>query len=264
MSKILSAGIFVVTGVIGLFAMVYPFVQPMIIVEGSPQESGISESLYSQPLLSGLILGICLVILLIEFQGRSSDAKVVASLGVLVAMASVLRFLETAVPGPGGFSPIFVPIILAGFVFGSRYGFLMGAMTLLTSALITAGIGPWLPYQMLVAGWIGMSAGWLPHVENRKAQIGMLVLFGLVWGLLYGIFLNLFLWPFVTGPLAESTGANSINEILVKYSAFYLSTSFAWDLLRGFGNAILILAIGLPAIRIMMRFRERISFRAAI
>jgi len=262
MNKILSAAIFGVTGLIGLFAMIYPFIEPFFgdIARG---ETAVTEPFYSQPLLSGLILGICMIILLIELQGRNSDAKVVASLGVLVAMASVLRFLETAVPGPGGFSPIFVPIILAGYVFGARYGFLMGAITLLTSALITAGIGPWLPYQMLVAGWIGMSAGWLPHPDSSRAQIGMLILFGLIWGLLYGLFLNLFLWPFVTGPALESSGSLNLNEILVRYGAFYLSTSFAWDLVRGFGNAVLILAIGLPAVRIMVRFRDRISFRVA-
>ena len=258
MNKILSAAIFGVTGLIGLLAMIYPFIQPLISDGVQPD-----EPFYSQPLLSGLILGFCMVILLIELQGRNSDAKVVASLGVLVAMASVLRFLETAVPGPGGFSPIFVPIILAGYVFGSRYGFLMGAITLLTSALITAGIGPWLPYQMLVAGWIGMSAGWLPHLDSSRAQIGMLVLFGLLWGLLYGLFLNLFLWPFVTGPTLDTSGSFDLNEIVVKYGAFYLSTSLAWDLVRGFGNAVLILAIGLPAVRIMTRFRDRISFRVA-
>ena len=33
----------------------------------------------------------------------------------------------------------------------------MGALTLFTSAIITGGVGPWLPGQMFVAGWVGMS-----------------------------------------------------------------------------------------------------------
>lgn len=262
MNRIISTAIFGFTGLIGLLAISYPFIQP-ILNSSEPAEDALSvQALNSQPLISGLILSICLVVLLIELQGRSSDAKVVASLGVLVAMASVLRFLETAVPGPGGFSPIFVPIILAGYVFGARFGFLMGTLTLLTSALITAGIGPWLPYQMLVAGWIGMSAGWLPHPENKRIQLVGLGLFGVGWGLLYGVLLNLFLWPFATGTLtSEQAEMINVFSLVQRYGAFYLTSSLAWDLVRAFGNLVLIVAIGIPSIRIMMRFKERLDFR---
>ena len=54
-----------------------------------------------------LLLGLCLLVLLVEAQGRAADPRLVALLGVLVAINSALRFLETAIPGPGGFSPIF-------------------------------------------------------------------------------------------------------------------------------------------------------------
>jgi hypothetical protein len=107
----------------------------------------------------------------IEVQGEAVSAKVVAALGMLVALASVLRFLETAIPGPGGFSPVFVPIILAGYVFGSRFGFLMGAMTLLVSALLTGGVGPWLPYQMFVCG-LGRIQRWLAPLSSSTAPAG--------------------------------------------------------------------------------------------
>jgi hypothetical protein len=45
--------------------------------------------------------------------------------------------------------------------------------------------------------------------------------------------------------------------------AFYVTTSLLWDLARGLGNALLILAIGLPVVRIMSRFKDKISFQAA-
>jgi energy-coupling factor transport system substrate-specific component len=67
---------------------------------------------------------------------------------------------------PGGFSPIFAPIIIAGYVFGGRFGFLMGTFTLLASALVTGGVGPWLPYQMFTAGWAGLSAGWMGQISE--------------------------------------------------------------------------------------------------
>ena len=123
------------------------------------------------PLLSVVLVSLCLAVLLVELQGQAAGAKTVAALGILVATAATLRFIEVAIPGPGGFSPIFAPIILGGYVFGPRFGFLLGAMTLLVSGLITAGVGPWLPYQMFTAGWVGLSAGWLPHLKQTLSLI---------------------------------------------------------------------------------------------
>ena len=99
------------------------------------------------------LVGLSVVALLVELQGRSLSAKTVAMLGVLVAVTSVLRFIEVAIPMPGGFSPIFAPILLSGYVFGGRFGFLMGSFTLLVSGLVTGTVGPWLPYQMFTAAW---------------------------------------------------------------------------------------------------------------
>ena len=122
------------------------------------------------PLVITALVGLALVALPVELQGQTISAKMVAMLGVLVAITSVLRFIEVAVPMPGDFSPIFAPIILAGYVFGGRFGFLMGAFTLLVSRLITGGVGPWLPYQMFAAGWIGLTAGWLPRFTSHATR----------------------------------------------------------------------------------------------
>jgi energy-coupling factor transport system substrate-specific component len=213
------------------------------------------------PALTMILVLLCLGILLVELHGQAVNAKVVAALGILIAATSVLRFLETAIPGPGGFSPIFAPIILAGYVFGARFGFLMGAMTLLTSALLTAGVGPWLPYQMFVGGWVGMTAGWLPHLPQRRAELGLLTGFAFAWGLLFGVILNLYFWPFFAGDMAISWQAGmDLGDGLAKYSVFYMTTSFAWDLVRAFGNALLVLALGIPVIRALERFRDRFQF----
>src|SRR4030043_15203 len=120
------------------------------------------------------LLSLCLLVLLFEVQGQGSarpTAMVIALLGVLVAINSALRFIETAVPGPGGFTPIFFLIILVGYVFGGRVGFLMGALPLLVSALVTGGVGPWLPAQMFTAGWVGLSTPFLlPVVKALNAK----------------------------------------------------------------------------------------------
>jgi energy-coupling factor transport system substrate-specific component len=158
--RIISGIIYVLSAAIGVLAFIYPF-----FADASRQHQA-STHTQDAPLITAALVGLSVVALLVELQGRAVSAKTVALLGVLVALTSVLRFIETAVPMPGGFSPIFAPIILAGYVFGGRFGFLMGTFTLLASALITGGVGPWLPYQMFTAGWAGMTAGWLGRISK--------------------------------------------------------------------------------------------------
>jgi energy-coupling factor transport system substrate-specific component len=212
--------------------------------------------------LTMVLLTLTMAVLLLETQGQATSAKMVAALGMLVAATSILRFLEVAIPGPGGFSPIFVPIIIAGYVFGPRFGFMMGALTMFVSALLTGGVGPWLPYQMFAAGWVGLTAGLLPQVKNRTTLLLMLASFAFVWGILYGLIMNLYFWPFLSGSAGVETEAGIVSR-LTNYGVFYLATSFVWDLTRATGNLILVLALGLPAVRALERFRDRFQFQVA-
>lgn len=254
MSRALSAAIYALSGLIGLAAFTYPFVLASL--------PGTSDAgTRAAPLLTTALLALCLLALLIEVQGEAVSAKVVAALGMLVALASVLRFVETAIPGPGGFSPVFVPIILAGYVFGARFGFLMGAMTLLVSALLTGGVGPWLPYQMFVSAWVGFSAGWLPHPKHSRVEVVLLGGFGAFWGLAYGLLTNLYFWPFFSGEAALSyQPGGGVEAALGHYLAFYVTTSLLWDLLRAAGTALLLLVIARPTVRALARFRDRFGF----
>lgn len=257
MRKTLSALIYALSAVIGIAAFAYPFILASLPGAGA-------AGTQAAPLLTTALLALCLLALLIEVQGETVSAKVVAALGMLVALASVLRFVETAIPGPGGFSPIFVPIILAGYVFGARFGFLMGAMTLLVSALLTGGVGPWLPYQMFVSAWVGFSSGWLPHPRNQRLELAMLISFGALWGLLYGMLTNLYFWPFFAGEATTRyQPGGGLALALRHYAAFYLASSLLWDLIRAAGTGILLLVAGQPVVRALSRFRDRFQFTLA-
>lgn len=251
MNRLTAVAIYSLTILMGAAAFLAPFLLP--------QPAAAQENL--TPLLTILLLGVALVVLLIEIQGQVVSAKIVATLGILVAITSVLRFIEVAIPGPGGFSPIFAPIILAGYVFGARFGFLLGAMTMLVSALITGGVGPWLPYQMFTAGWVGLTSGWLPHPTRPHLEIGLLAAWGFAWGLLYGLLINLYTWPWLLGAAATSWQPGiGLRETLVRYGAFYVATSLLWDLGRGIGNVLLLLALGIPAVRALSRFHSRFQY----
>ncbi len=265
MRRAVTASIYVLSGAIGILAFAYPFLLPRL-WQGISAVTGEAYPIVAHhedaPLLTVILLGLCLMVLLIEVQGQAVSAKVVASLGVLVSVTAVLRFLEVALPGPGGFSLIFAPIIISGYVFGARFGFLLGSLSLLVSALITGNVGPWMPYQMFASGWVGLTAGWLPHPDRSAWQLGLLAAFGFVWGLLFGAIMNLYFWPFIVGDSSISWQPGvTVGDGLKRYAAFYLATSSLWDVGRALGNAVLVLALGMPTVRALMRFRDRFEFQ---
>lgn len=220
------------------------------------------------PIMVSLIIAFCLIIAIYEVQTAQLDSKIIAFLGVLIAINAGLRFLENAIPGPGGFSPIFFLILLTGYFFGSRLGFLMGAMTMLVSALITGGVGPWLPGQMITAGWVGQSAEFLKIIDmkiglrNRPSEIFLLSLFGAVWGILFGAIMNLWFWPFLGAGFGQTfTQTAGMVENAQRYLAYYLATSLVWDITRAVGNVLLITIMARPVLKIFQRFFIKFSFQ---
>lgn len=152
-TKAFNLAIYLAATISGILVLLYPFFLP-----GTSQLTGFGSIWAGQlPMMMTFLLGLCLLVLLFETQGPMANTKLIALLGILVAINSALRFIETAIPGPGGFTPIFFLIILVGYVFGGRVGFLMGALTMLVSGLVTGGVGPWLPAQMFTAGWVGLA-----------------------------------------------------------------------------------------------------------
>ena len=245
---------------VGLSGFLYPFLLPAI-AQGKETSARAGDA----PYLLAIVTALCLIAILTEFdrdeRGTGSASKTVALLGSLVAIDASLRLMPTFL----GASPIFILIALVGFVFGPALGFQMGALTLLVSAFLTGGIGPWLPYQMLGAGWVGLSAGWLPHLKSPRHRLVLLAGFGAIWGVLFGLLLNLWFWP-VTAP---GLGADSslywtpglgFGETLHRYGSFYLVTSFGYDLFRAAGNVVLTLLLGGPVLLLLERFRSRFAW----
>ncbi|HHS96645.1 MAG TPA: ECF transporter S component [Chloroflexi bacterium] len=238
------------TSLLGVVAFAYPFLLQQV-PQGGPANA---------LAVLALMVALCLVAVLVELTSGRMSARAVATMGVLLAINAALRLVETSLFAlPGGFSPIFFLIILSGYVFGARFGFLYGALSLLVSAMVTGGVGPWLPYQMLAAGWIGLTAGWLrPLIGGRRWEIPALALFGLLWGFLYGGILNLYFWPYLTGAAGGGwePGLDPM-EVVRRYAAFYGITSLGWDAVRAGGNFLLMTALGAPVLRALQRFQRR-------
>jgi energy-coupling factor transport system substrate-specific component len=260
--RAVGLAIYALSAGIGAVAFAYPFLEPVLAARSTAD-----DPLSGGPLLLTVLVSLCFVALLFEVQHDAAGAKFVALLGILVAVNAVLRFVEVAVPGPGGFSPIFVLIVLSGYVFGGRFGFLMGALTLFVSAIITGGVGPWLPAQMFAAGWVGITAGLCQPVaqrlglENRRAEVVALAAVAGAWGIAYGVIMNLWFWPFLAGPanMYWSPGAGVVGT-LERYLTFYVATSAVWDLVRATGNVALVALVGTPTLRVLRRFQRRFTF----
>jgi energy-coupling factor transport system substrate-specific component len=209
---------------------------------------------------------LCLLVIIDNLETRRMDARLVAVLGVLAGINATLRL----VPGPLGFSAIFFLPILCGYVFGADFGFLLGALSLLVSGLITGGMGPWLPFQMFAAGWVGLVGGWLPHIRSRpRLEVALLAGWGLLSGFLYGIIMNLWFWPYLAASIEPAVSGEPAMywethlgfwSTLMRYALFYLTTSLWWDAGRAVGNLLLILLVGLPILRLLYRFEQRFRF----
>ena len=51
---------------------------------------------------------------------------------------------------------------------------MLGNTTMFASAILTGGVGPWLPFQMLAAGWVGLGAGVLPRRVTGRWEVALL------------------------------------------------------------------------------------------
>ena len=253
--RVLSVLILALATGIGTAAFLYPFFV-------APRQSGHGMNAHAQdaPLTFLLAVGLCLVVVIVNLETRQMNSKVVAVLGVLVAINSVLRL----VPGPLGFSAIFFLPILCGYVYGPDFGFLLGTLSLLVSAIVTNGMGPWLPYQMFATGWMGMAAAWLPDLSKRpRTEHLALAVYGATLGLVFGAIMDLWFWPYLFDPGQLERQWQPGYELwttVAHFAVFYVATSLWWDLGRAAGNLLLIALFGPPILRLLRRFKKRFHF----
>ena len=183
-------------------------------------------------------------------------------LGVLSAIGAALRPLGA---GTAGVETVFFLIVLGGRVFGPGFGFVLGATTLFSSALLTGGVGPWLPFQMLGAAWVGLGAGLLPRVRGR-AELWLLAVYAATSALLFGALLNLTFWPFVLGDstqLSFDPAAGPLDN-LHTFALFTLATSLGWDVGRAITTVVLVLLAGPAVLAALRRASRRAAFEAPV
>ena len=157
-----------------------------------------------------------------------------------------------------GFSAMFIVVLVAGNAFGPAFGFLLGAVGTFASGIFVGGLGPWLPFQMVAVGWVGMGAGLLPRRGRWALRIAALAVYSAAAAFAFGAVMNLWLWPFQAGSSALGWVADAgAGENLRRYLAFYAATSAWWDLFGAIGNPVLVAVLGRPLVGALDRAARR-------
>jgi energy-coupling factor transport system substrate-specific component len=209
-----------------------------------------------------LSLGIVAVLLFVEASTRRLDARRFALLAAIAAIDAGLRLV--LVTGLGGFSPMFFLILAAGYVYGPSYGFLAGSVALLASGVATGGIGPWLPYEMMGCGFVGLVAGLAGMRRSGPVtwrDIVVLASVGAVTGFAYGALLDVWDWTtFYRGaPGFGWQPGLSLTAALARFGRFYVATSLVYDGFRAVGNVLAVTLLGAPVLAGLIRVRARFN-----
>ncbi|WP_447037143.1 ECF transporter S component [Streptomyces sp. DSM 118878] len=228
-------------------------------------DSGLADHAQDAPWLFAALLPLLLAVVVATIADVGLDAKAIAMLGVLAAAGAALRPLGA---GTAGIEPMFFLMVLSGRVLGPGFGFVLGAVSMSASALLTGGVGPWLPFQMLSMGWVCMGAGLLPGPERLRGrrELWLLTAYGAVSSIAYGTVMNLQGWPYLGG-LATGVSfvpGDPLADNLGRFVAYCLATSMGWDLPRAVVTALLSLTLGPAVLKALRRATRRAAFEAPV
>ncbi|GAB3822601.1 ECF transporter S component [Tessaracoccus terricola] len=249
-----SWSVIIASSLIGLFTIAWPLLMPAVDV--APQHAD------DAPYVFVFLLPVVLLLAVAQVSDGGLDAKALSLLGVLAAINAAIRPVLGA--GTAGVESIFFLLILAGRAFGPGFGYLLGLTSMFASALLTAGVGPWLPSQMLCAAWVGLGAGLLPRGVSGRRELWLLIGYGIVAAYVFGALMNLWFWPFISGTSVEGAGVGTgsldyvpgapLLENLARFGWFTLFTSTAgWDTGRAITTTIALLLLGGPVLGVLRR-----------
>lgn len=191
------------------------------------------------------------------------DSKRIALLGTLAAFNSVVRLLGA---GVAGIETVFALIIISGFALGARFGLALGALSIFTSALISGGVGPWLPFQMLAAAIVGFGAGLLPKPKKVRAQTLNMSLYAVLAAYVYGALITAWTWPLIAGNTVLGFEPEAdLGTNLIRFLNYELvSGGLLWDTGRAITTVVLITLTASTLTATLTRAATRVEVKVGL
>ena len=183
----------------------------------------------------------CMLPFFLVFEGRKPKPRELVTIAVLCAIGIAGRSLFFMLPQ---FKPVLALTVIAGVAFGGEVGFLVGAVTMLTSNMLFSQ-GPWTPWQMFAMGIIGFLAGVLFKKGWIRRTRGSLSVFGAFTAVI------------VYGGIMNPAAAIMMSSETVKWKtilACYV-TGLPMDLVHAFGTVIFLMLAAEPMLEKMDRIK---------
>ncbi len=189
-----------------------------------------------------VILGLALVAGFAWYELTRPDARIVALVGTLAALAALGRIAFAAIPNVKPTTDI---VLIAGYALGGAPGFVVGALAGLTSNFFF-GQGPWTPWQMAAWGAAGVLGALLARATGR--QIGRWPL-ALVCGLV----------GYAFAALQDVGDWVSFSDHSTAQLGVYLGRGTGFDFIHAGGCLVFALAFGPALTRSIARFAGRLQ-----
>lgn len=190
-----------------------------------------------------LVLIECMLPFFLVFEDRKPKARELVTIAVLCAIGVAGRSAFFMLPQ---FKPVMALTIIAGVAFGGETGFLVGAVTMLTSNVLFSQ-GPWTPWQMFSMGIIGFLAGVCFRKGWLRRSRGSLAAFGAFTAvIIYGGIMN--------PAAALMYNSASVNWTMIL--AYYVS-GLPMDLIHAAATVIFLLIAAEPMLEKLDRIKVK-------
>ena len=195
--------------------------------------------------ISMLILLEAIIPFFFLYEKRKPKARELVTVATMCALAVAGRAAFFMLPN---FNAATAMVIISGVAFGAETGFIVGAVTMLTSNFIF-GQGPWTPWQMFAMGVLGYLAGVIYRRRSVRKKIfsklSLCIFGGISCIVVYGGIMN---------PASVLMYYNDVSLHMI--AAAYI-TGFPFDVVHGTGTVLFLWFAARPFLEKLDRIRTK-------